>query len=106
MRSTRYVSWRGGVVGAGVEDAAREGGGVDVCGVADVVVSVVRNRVVVKEEGRKRRRLGATVAVRSGIWRNMIAGGCKSPHTITVEEQLLWYSRELRGGAVGAWGDV
>lgn len=57
-----------------MEDAGDEEGGADACCVVDVKVSVVRSRVVVKEEGRKSRRLGATVAVRNGIWRNMTVG--------------------------------
>lgn len=80
VRSTRYESWRGGAGAgaAGVGEAGDGGGGVDAC----CVVSVVRNRVVIvvakEEEGRKSRRLGATVAaVRSGIWRIMMAEGYK-----------------------------
>lgn len=101
VRSTRYVSWRSGVVGAGVEVAADGGGGVDACCAADVVASVVRSRVVVKKEGRKSKRLlSATEVVRSGIWRSMMAviGRVGVLTQGSVEKKLIRYCSKLGGG--------
>lgn len=71
------MSWRGAdaraVIFSDFALCARENGGLGVCVVA--ADSVVRNRMALAGKGRETvaeaRRVGADVAVRSGIWRNM-----------------------------------